>query len=80
MCSKKLSSVLAMDSSKAGSVKEFPVGLDEATEEEYASQSKLLQEFTSISSVEKAWSFKSDSGRMAKVSLSFSFLSLFFFI
>lgn len=67
-----------MDSSKACSVKELPVGLDEATEEEYASQSKLLQEFTSISSIDKAWIFKSDSGRIAKVSLSFSFLLPFF--
>ncbi|XWS39245.1 hypothetical protein CRYUN_Cryun18bG0034200 [Craigia yunnanensis] len=61
-CSKKLSAVVAMDSSKAGPVKELPVGLDEATEEEYAFQSKLLQDFTSISSIDKAWSFKSDSG------------------
>ncbi|XVF38328.1 hypothetical protein REPUB_Repub20aG0092000 [Reevesia pubescens] len=60
--SKKLSAVLAMDSSKAGPVKEFPVGLDEATEEEYASQSKLLQDFTSISSIDKAWIFKSETG------------------
>ncbi|XVF66569.1 hypothetical protein PTKIN_Ptkin10aG0047700 [Pterospermum kingtungense] len=61
-CVNKGSAVLAMDSSKAGPVKELPVGLDEATEEEYASQSKLLQEFTSISSIDKAWTFKSDSG------------------
>ncbi|KAG4176788.1 hypothetical protein ERO13_A11G267601v2 [Gossypium hirsutum] len=39
---KNLPAILAMDSSKAGTVKELPVGLDEATEEEYASQSKLL--------------------------------------
>ncbi|KAK8556006.1 hypothetical protein V6N13_070077 [Hibiscus sabdariffa] len=51
-----------MDSSKAGPVKEFPVGLDEDTEEEYASQSELLQEFTNISSIDKAWVFKSESG------------------
>ena len=68
-----------MDSSKAGTVKELPVGLDEATEEEYASQSKLLQDFTSISSIDKAWSFKSDSGRMAKVLyLSLSYPSSFY--
>ncbi|XVE65924.1 hypothetical protein DITRI_Ditri08aG0038700 [Diplodiscus trichospermus] len=51
-----------MDSSKAGSVKELPVGLDEATEEEYASLSKLLQDFTCISSIDKAWIFKSERG------------------
>ncbi|KAL4285546.1 hypothetical protein GQ457_16G029420 [Hibiscus cannabinus] len=50
-----------MDSSKVGPVKEFPVGLDEDTEEEYASQSELLQEFTNISSIDKAWVFKSES-------------------
>ncbi|XP_021291724.1 acylamino-acid-releasing enzyme isoform X1 [Herrania umbratica] len=69
---KKLSAVLAMDSSKAGLVKELPVGLDEATEEEYASQSKLLQEFTSISSIDKAWIFKSDSGKGSQAMFSIS--------
>ncbi|KAA3454542.1 acylamino-acid-releasing enzyme isoform X1 [Gossypium australe] len=44
LTTKNLLAILAMDSSKAGTVKELPVGLDEATEEEYASQSKLLQE------------------------------------
>ncbi|KAL4297139.1 hypothetical protein GQ457_12G004010 [Hibiscus cannabinus] len=50
-----------MDSSKASPVKELLVGLDEDTEE-YASLSGLLQEFTSISSIDKAWIFKSESG------------------
>lgn len=68
-----------MDSSKAGTAKELPVGLDEATEEEYASQSKLLQEFTNIRSIDKAWVFKSESGRKANVSSSFSFVFLFLF-
>ncbi|XWS13756.1 hypothetical protein CRYUN_Cryun36dG0065600 [Craigia yunnanensis] len=68
---KKLSAVLAMDS-KAGPVKELLVGLDEATEEEYASQSKLLQEFTIISSIDKAWTFKSDSGLVSQVMFSIS--------
>lgn len=67
-----------MDSSKVGLVKELPVGLDEAAEEEYASQSKLLQDFNSISSIDKAWIFKSDSGRMAEVLyLSFYFSSFY---
>ncbi|TQD83563.1 hypothetical protein C1H46_030870 [Malus baccata] len=51
-----------MDGSKDGPLKEMPLGIDAATEEEYASQSRLLQEFTSMSSVDKAWVFKSDSG------------------
>ena len=54
-----------MDSSKVAESKEFPVGIDEATEEEYASQSKLFQEFTSISSIDKAWVFKPDNGRIS---------------
>ncbi|KAK8684693.1 hypothetical protein V6N13_040709 [Hibiscus sabdariffa] len=63
---------LAMDSSKVGPVKELPVGLDEATEEDYASQSKLLQEFTSISSIDKAWIFKSESGIGSQAMFSIS--------
>jgi acylaminoacyl-peptidase len=52
--SKRLSASLAMDDSKAGPIKEMPLGLDATMEEEYASQSKLLQEFTSISNIDKA--------------------------
>ncbi|TYH03977.1 hypothetical protein ES288_A09G262100v1 [Gossypium darwinii] len=69
---KNLPAILAMDSSKAGTVKELPVGLDEATEEEYASQCKLLQEFTNISSIDKAWVFKSESGIGSQVMFSIS--------
>lgn len=50
-----------MDGSKASPLKEMPLGIDATTEEEYASQSRLLQEFTSISSIDKAW-IKSGSG------------------
>ncbi|KAF9618650.1 hypothetical protein IFM89_002345 [Coptis chinensis] len=46
----------------AVSAKEMPLGLDANMEEEYASQSKLLQEFTSISTINKAWVFKSGDG------------------
>uniref|UniRef100_A0A7N2LY09 acylaminoacyl-peptidase n=1 Tax=Quercus lobata TaxID=97700 RepID=A0A7N2LY09_QUELO len=51
-----------MGDSKAAPIKEMPLGLDTTTEEEYALQSKLLQEFTSIPSIDKAWTFKSDDG------------------
>ncbi|XVF62998.1 hypothetical protein PTKIN_Ptkin09bG0053800 [Pterospermum kingtungense] len=61
-----------MDSSKAGPVKELPVGLDEATEEEYASQSKLLKEFTCIPNIDKAWTFKSDNGLVSQAMFSIS--------
>lgn len=51
-----------MDSSGTDSAKELHVGLDSATEEEYATQSKLLQEFMSIPTIDKAWILSSDSG------------------
>lgn len=64
-----------MEGSKAGSVKELPLGIDVTTEEEYTLQSKLLKEFTSISSIDKAWIFKSDSGMIAHKQTLFMFLS-----
>ncbi|KAM0963120.1 hypothetical protein ACFX2A_022632 [Malus domestica] len=61
-----------MDGSKDGPLKEMPLGIHAATEEEYASQSRLLQEFTSMSSVDKAWVFKSDSGFGSQAMFSIS--------
>ncbi|KAM5552912.1 hypothetical protein ABKV19_025241 [Rosa sericea] len=60
-----------MDGSKAVPLKEMPLGIDAMTEDEYALQSRLLQEFTSISSFDKAW-IKSDSrnGSQAMFSIS----------
>ncbi|CAH8319166.1 unnamed protein product [Eruca vesicaria subsp. sativa] len=43
-------------------VKELHVDLDSATEEEYVTQSKLIKEFISIPSIDKAWIFNSASG------------------
>ncbi|XP_059446033.1 acylamino-acid-releasing enzyme isoform X2 [Corylus avellana] len=68
----RLSASLAMDDSKSGPIKEMPLGLDAATEEEYASQSKLLQEFSSISNIDKAWIFKSDGGIGSQAMFSIS--------
>ncbi|KAL5542092.1 hypothetical protein UlMin_009802 [Ulmus minor] len=59
LSTKRSSKLLAMEGSKTNPVKDLPLGLDATTEEEYSSQSKLLQEFTSISSIDKAWTFKS---------------------
>lgn len=60
-----------MDGSKITNVvEEFPSGIDPTTEEEYAEQSKLLQEFTKIPNIDKAWTFKSDSGMIAVVHAS----------
>ena len=52
-----------MDASVSSSPQELPVGLDAKTEEDYASLSKLLQEFTSIPNIDKAWTFKSNTGK-----------------
>lgn len=54
-----------MNSSQSSSTKELPAGLDAAMEEEYASQSVLLKEFTNISTIDKAWTFKSNVGKFA---------------
>ncbi|KAK9930969.1 hypothetical protein M0R45_018269 [Rubus argutus] len=60
-----------MDGSKASPLKEMPLGIDATTEEEYASQSRLLQEFTAISSIDKAW-IKSDTRNGSQAMFSFS--------
>ncbi|XP_050219086.1 acylamino-acid-releasing enzyme-like isoform X2 [Mercurialis annua] len=54
--------------------KELPLEIDASTKEEYASQSKLLQEFTSISSIDKAWtySYKSNTGTGSQAIFSIS--------
>ncbi|XP_031380490.1 acylamino-acid-releasing enzyme-like isoform X3 [Punica granatum] len=52
-----------MDSHGAGYPKEAPFGVDMAMEEEYAAQSKLLQDFVSICNIERAWTFKSENGK-----------------
>ncbi|XP_004498001.1 acylamino-acid-releasing enzyme isoform X2 [Cicer arietinum] len=49
----------SMDNPKVPPQKEFPLGIDQETEEQYAFHSNLLQQFTSISSIDKAWLFKS---------------------
>ncbi|XP_056848052.1 acylamino-acid-releasing enzyme-like [Raphanus sativus] len=58
--------VVAMDSSGTDSAK----GLDSTTEEEYGTQSKLLQDFMTIPTIDKAWIFNSDSGTQAMVAMS----------
>ncbi|KAJ4967724.1 hypothetical protein NE237_014425 [Protea cynaroides] len=58
---KKSSTLLTMVVSGAASKNEVSLGLDAKMEEEYASQAKLLQEFTNIRSVDKAWT-KFDCG------------------
>ncbi|KAJ6351317.1 hypothetical protein OIU78_007270 [Salix suchowensis] len=61
-----------MDASVSTSPKELPVGLDAKTEEDSASLSKLLQEFTSIPNIDKAWTFKSDTGTGSQAMFSIS--------
>uniref|UniRef100_A0A2P2LK43 Acylamino-acid-releasing enzyme n=2 Tax=Rhizophora mucronata TaxID=61149 RepID=A0A2P2LK43_RHIMU len=61
-----------MDGSKAVLEKELPHGIDAAMEEEYESQSKLLKEFTSIPSIDKAWTFESQTGNGSQAMFSIS--------
>ncbi|OVA05354.1 Peptidase S9 [Macleaya cordata] len=61
-----------MDALGAVSSKEAPQGLDVTNEEAFASQSKLLQEFASISSIEKAWVFETDNGSNSRAMFSVS--------
>ncbi|KAI4305299.1 hypothetical protein L6164_028672 [Bauhinia variegata] len=62
-----------MDVSEAGLRKETPFKSDAtAEEEEYAYQSNLLQQFTSISNIDKAWIFKSDSALFSRCLFSVS--------
>ncbi|KAI3884808.1 hypothetical protein MKX03_002840 [Papaver bracteatum] len=58
----KFSTLIAMDARISVSTKEVSQGLDVANEEELASQSKLLKEFASLSTINKAWVFESDHG------------------
>lgn len=44
------------------SLKEIPMGLEASSEEEYSYQSRLLQDFMNIPSIDKAWTFTSNSG------------------
>ncbi|KAI3695684.1 hypothetical protein L1987_78683 [Smallanthus sonchifolius] len=59
-----------MDGAGVGALKEVAANLDAFTEEEYVSQSKVYKNFTSMSTVDKAWIFKSSSGRGSHVMFS----------
>jgi acylaminoacyl-peptidase len=52
-----------MDNPKNSSQKDFPIGLDEESEEQYSLHSNLLQQFAAISSIDKAWIFNSNKGK-----------------
>ncbi|KAK3024099.1 hypothetical protein RJ639_044201, partial [Escallonia herrerae] len=65
-----LSVCSAMDGSVGSTTNDVLVGLDAATEEEYSSLSKLLQQFIDISTIDKAWTFKPNSGSQAMFSIS----------
>ncbi|KAJ6903563.1 hypothetical protein NC651_020903 [Populus alba x Populus x berolinensis] len=73
LSTKRSSAIQAlMDASVSSSPKDLPVGLDAKTEEEYASLSSLLQEFTSIPNIDKAWTFKSNTGIGSQAMFSIS--------
>ena len=50
--------------SEEGFVKGLPLGMDATMADEYASQSKLLQEFIKIPSFGNAWIFNSKDGML----------------
>lgn len=51
-----------MQASGTVAAKDIPHETNETAMDEYDSQSKLLQEFSKVPSIDKAWIFKSDSG------------------
>ncbi|XP_062200721.1 acylamino-acid-releasing enzyme 1 isoform X2 [Phragmites australis] len=57
-------------SSETASDKGLPLGMDATMADEYASQSKLLQEFVKIPSVGKAWIFNSKNENTSKAVVS----------
>ncbi|KAJ8547289.1 hypothetical protein K7X08_010875 [Anisodus acutangulus] len=59
----------AMENAEASPVKRFPLGLDETSEEEYSSLSALLQDFASIPTIDKAWTFTPTRGLSETTSL-----------
>ncbi|KAL6007305.1 hypothetical protein ACLOJK_032802 [Asimina triloba] len=61
-----------MEVSAMSTSKKMPKGIDATTEDEYASQSKMLQEFTNFSTFDKAWIFKSDKGNSSRAMFSIS--------
>ncbi|GAB4851013.1 hypothetical protein Ancab_030309 [Ancistrocladus abbreviatus] len=71
---KRLSTFSAMDAAAAAvlSSKESPLVLDPKMEEEYASQSKLLLEFSDVPNIDRAWVFQPEAGKNSKVMFSIS--------
>lgn len=61
-----------MQASRSASMKEDPLGMDAMSSEEYASQSKLLKEFTNVPSIESAWIFKTDNEERSTAMFSIS--------
>ncbi|KAK1439527.1 hypothetical protein QVD17_05347 [Tagetes erecta] len=59
-----------MDRLGVSAVTEVAANLDDFTEEEFVSQSKVYKEFTNMSTIDKAWTFKSLSGRVSQTMFS----------
>ncbi|KAK4425574.1 Acylamino-acid-releasing enzyme [Sesamum alatum] len=66
LCLRGLSVLSAMDDAGGSPTKQIPISLDAPTQEEYASLSKLLQEFTDIPTIDKAWTFKSETDDVSR--------------
>ena len=50
-----------MDNPNPSQQKEFPLRIDEETKQQYSLHSNLLQQFISISSIDKSWIFNSNA-------------------
>ncbi|ERN01459.1 acylamino-acid-releasing enzyme 1 isoform X1 [Amborella trichopoda] len=68
----KFSPSFAMDASQAAPLTANLEGQDESSTDEYASQAKLLQEFTNVSTINKAWVFSSSDGASSQAMFSMS--------
>ncbi|KAF5778995.1 putative acylaminoacyl-peptidase transcription factor WD40-like family [Helianthus annuus] len=68
--SKRLRVCSGMDGSGVSAVKEVAASVEVNMEEEYVSLSKLYKEFTSMSTIDKAWTFKSSSGQGSRTMFS----------
>ncbi|CAI9285139.1 unnamed protein product [Lactuca saligna] len=74
---KRLHICSGMDAIGVSPKKEVAVGVDASIEEEYASLSKLYKEFTNMSTIDKAWTYKSPNGKGSHATFSIGQPNLF---
>ncbi|CAH1427163.1 unnamed protein product [Lactuca virosa] len=74
---KRLHVCSGMDNIGVSPKKEVAVAVDASIEEEYASLSKLYKEFTNMSTIDKAWNYKSPNGKGSHATFSIGQPNLF---